>query len=43
MKYNSQTIFDYICGNEIEDIDKLESNVEFMTDIINHTNDKKIC
>lgn len=41
-KHNNSLIFDYITGKEIENIEELENDFEFMKQVINHTNDKKI-
>ena len=43
MKYNKQTILDYISGNETNcDIEKLENDSNFMLDVLELTKDKKI-
>ena len=43
-KYNSKLLLDYINGEDIdvEKVEELENNGEFMMDVINLTNDKKM-
>ena len=43
-KYPKSLIMDYISGNEISEynIDDLENDVDFMTDVINYSSDKKM-
>ena len=43
-KYPKSLIMDYISGTEISEynIDDLENDVDFMTDVINYSSDKKM-
>lgn len=42
MKYNEKNIWDYINGEEIDNIDEYENDYKFMMKVINITNDKKM-
>lgn len=43
-KFTHKTILDYIAGNDIEEftLEELEDDIDFMTKVINYTNDKKM-
>lgn len=43
-KYNKIVVFNYVMGNDIEDynIEELENDWEFMKEVFDYTNDKKI-
>lgn len=43
-KYNEKLIYDYIFGNDIEnyDIEELENDYDFMTEVISRSNDKNM-
>lgn len=41
-KYNRTTIKNYINGEEVENIDKLESDQDFMLEVMRKTRDKQI-
>lgn len=42
MKYNTKLIWDYINGEEINNIDELESDYKFMLEVLKITNDKNM-
>ena len=44
LKYNKKLVLDYVSGNDIKDytIDELEDDYQFMIEVINYTNDKRI-
>ena len=42
MKYNTRLIWDYINGEEVKNIDELESDYKFMLEVLRITNDKNM-
>lgn len=41
-KYSKKLIYDYIMGNDIDNVDELENDCEFMKEVIELSNDKKM-